>query len=95
MSLMDIDKLSPIGFVSQYIAEIKGSGHFLAREEVSIIEKWLELSRGCADDIVVVLDEILPKKLETAKAKGRKTFSIKSIDRLMSKHLKDRQLLKA
>jgi hypothetical protein len=94
MSLIDYDSLSAVAVLSHYIVESKGFGHFLAREDVSIIEKWLTLANGNAEFVILQLEGILNKKIERQKATGVKLISLKSIDKRVSKRIEDNKLLK-
>jgi hypothetical protein len=94
MSLLDIDSLSPLALVSQYYVEKRGTGHFLSREEISIIEHWILLADGNPNEVIVLLEEVLQKKLDKNRALGFKSFSAKSVDKKITKKLSEKQLLK-
>lgn len=89
MSIMDLDKMTPAGIVAQYVIELFGSGHFLSRDDYARLEKWLTISQS-ADDLLIVLEDILPPRIEKSRAKGKKVFSLSSIHRSVEKKLNER-----
>ena len=94
MSFVDVDRLTPLALVSQYVVEARGSGHFLTREEVSLLSAWLDLCSGSAESLILVLEDILPERLEKLRHDGKKKFSLMSLRRSLSKRLAENVLVK-
>ena len=92
MSIIDINGMSPSGLVAQYIIEMLGNGHFLSRDDFSRVEQWLSQA-GTTDELLVVLDDVLPKRIEKAREKGKKVFSLSSVRKTVEKRLADRRSL--
>ena len=92
MSLIDINEASEYMLVAQYVVELFGAGHFLSRDDYMRIERWLLLS-GSSDELLVVLDDILPRRVDKAREKGKKVFSLSSINKSVEKRLNDRSSL--
>lgn len=93
MSLLDVDRLSPLDLVTQYILEIRGRGHFVTREESTLIQSWLELAGNRPEDLILILEEILPERLDKAKAANKKNVTMAGINRSVRKKLEDRRSL--
>ncbi len=89
MSIIDINEVSEYMLVSQYVVELFGAGHFLSRDDYMRIERWLLLS-GSSDELLVVLEDLLPRRVEKAREKGKKLFSLSSINKAVEKRLNDR-----
>ena len=92
MSIIDINSMTPCGLVAQYIVEMLGNGHFLSRDDYSRVEDWLSKA-GTTDELLGVLDDVLPKRLEKARASGKKVFSLSSVCKTVEKRLADRRSL--
>jgi hypothetical protein len=93
MSLVDIDQLSPLALVSQYIAEVRGKASFLTRDEVGLVEKWLELAKGKPEPIILILEAEFSQKQSMRGQKKSSQPSMKRLDRLMSNKLRDQIFL--
>ena len=95
MSFVDLNQLSPLALVSQYILEARGSGHFVTREESSILSHWIELSAGSADDLILLLEDIFAKRTNAAnQGAGISKISLRSLNRIVVKRLMNKALLK-
>ena len=92
MSMIDINNMSPSGMVSQYVVEVLGAGHFLSREDYTRVEEWLRMAAS-AEDLLLVLEDVLPARVEKARAKGKKVFSLSSVRKSVEKRLMDRRSL--
>lgn len=93
MSFMDVDQLSSLDLVTQYIMEVRGRGHFVTREETSVIQSWLDLAENKAEVVILVLEEIFPDRLAKALATNRKNVTMSGINRSVRKKLEDRKAL--
>ncbi len=93
MSFMDVDQLSSLDLVTQYIMEVRGRGHFVTREETSVIQSWLDLAENKAEVVILVLEEIFPDRLAKALAANRKNVTMAGINRSVRKKLEDRKAL--
>ena len=93
MSFMDVDQLSSLDLVTQYILEVRGRGHFVTREESSVIQSWLDLAENKAEVVILVLEEIFPDRLAKALATNRKNVTMAGINRSVRKKLEDRKAL--
>lgn len=93
MSLLDVDQLSPLDLVTQYILEVRGRGHFVTREESSLIQTWLEIAGNQPEILILVLEGILPDRLVKARAAKQKNVTMAGINRSVRKQLEDRNLL--
>ncbi len=58
---------SPAEVVASYISAIKGSGHFLSPLDCQVIQKWLTITEGRSDPILLVLDEHLVDHFKSGK----------------------------
>jgi len=92
MSLVDLNSLTDSGVVTQYVIELMGAGHFLSRDDQSRIHRWL-LQCASPDELLLILDEILPARIEKAREAGKKVFSLSSIGKTVDKRIKDRRSL--
>jgi hypothetical protein len=92
MSIVDLNSMTPTGLVSQYIVELLGAGHCLSRDDVSRVDQWLTLS-GSLDELLLVLEDILPDRVEKARSSGRKITSLSLINKMVQKRLCDRRAL--
>lgn len=94
MSIMDLDSLSPVALVTQFIVEKRGKGHFVTRDEMTLIQGWLEHAQGNPDDVILVLEEILEKKIKQ-KDDRQKIISLLSIQKSVLKRLQEKSALLA
>ncbi len=62
-----LNQESPAEVVASYISAIKGSGHFLSPLDCQVIQKWLTITEGRADPILLVLDEHLVDHFKSGK----------------------------
>jgi hypothetical protein len=92
MSIIDLNSMTPTGLVAQYVVELLGAGHCLSRDDVARVDRWLSLS-GSMDELLLVLDEILPKRIEKARIAGRKITSLALFNKVVQKRLSDRRAL--
>jgi glutathione S-transferase len=89
VSIIDINEVSEQMLVAQYVVELFGAGHFLSRDDAMRIERWLSMS-GSSDELLIVLEDILPRRVDKAREKGKKVFSLSSINKSVEKRLHDR-----
>ena len=73
MSYIPSSGLKGRRLIAQYIISIRQSGITLPYSEYQYIDRWLEL--GSEDEVLMVLDDILPPLFE--KSKGRHPPSLK------------------
>ncbi len=92
MTMIDTKSLSDQGLVAQYVIELLGQGHFLSHEDYARVDKWLRLSSS-TDDLLLLLDEILPDKIEKSRQSGKKVFSLSRVSKTVEKRLIDRKML--
>jgi hypothetical protein len=92
MSIIDINQMSPLELVTQYVVETLGSGHCLSRDDVSRVEMWLQSSAN-PDELLLLLEDILPEKVAKAQMLGRKITSLSLVNKTVQKRLKERALL--
>jgi glutathione S-transferase len=92
MSIIDINDISESMLVAQYVVELFGAGHFLSRDDYMRVESWLLLAGNC-DDLLLVLGDVLPPRVEKARIKGKKIFSLSSVQKTVEKRLLDRRSL--
>lgn len=93
MSLIDIEQLSPLALVTQYILETRGKGHFVTRDEAGLIQSWLNLANNEPEAVIVALEDILPKKVAKAAASNKKAVSLTGLNRSVIKRLSERNAL--
>lgn len=93
MSFMDVDQLSPLDLITQYVLEVRGRGHFVTREESSVIQSWLDLAGNQPEIVILVLAEIFPDRLAKALAAKRKNVTMAGINRSVRKKLEERKAL--
>lgn len=94
MSLVDLNSMSPLALLSQYVTETCGSTHFLTRDEVNVLEGWLRQSSGQCEEVILILEEVLPRKLEALRDQTGKRVSMKSLNKLVVGRLEQRRALK-
>lgn len=92
MSIIDVNEISDVGLVAQYVVELFGHGHFLSREDYSKIQNWLKLANS-TDDLLLVLDDVLNKKIEKSRGAGKKVFSLSSIQKTVERRIMDQRSL--
>lgn len=92
MTMIDSKSLSDEGVLAHYVIELLGHGHFLSHEDYSRLEKWRAMSSS-ADELLLVLDDILPAKIEKSRLKGKKVLSLSSISKTVEKRLIERKML--
>ncbi len=92
MTMIDPKSLSDKGLVAQYVIELLGHGHFLSHEDYARVDKWLVLS-GSADELLLLLDEVLPARIERSRQAGKKVFSLSSVSNSIEKRLLERNKL--
>jgi glutathione S-transferase len=92
MSIIDINEISESMLIAQYVIEMFGAGHFLSRDDYMQVQSWLLLS-GSSDELLLVLEAILPRRVEKAREKGKKVFSLASVRKTVEKRLIDRRSL--
>lgn len=90
MSIVDLNNLSDTGLVAQYVIDLLGQGHFLSRDDHARIESWIKLG-VTVDDILIVLSEVLPDRIENARAQGQRIVSLASVGKIVERRLKDRR----
>lgn len=89
MSLIDVNSLTDSGLVSQYVVDVLGHGHFLSRDDQARITRWLSKCES-ADDLLLILSEILPERVEKARDRGKKVFSLASIGKAVDRRIETR-----
>ena len=82
--------LSHSGIVTQYVVELLGAGHFLSRDDHARIDLWLSQCSS-PDELLLILDEVLPARLEKARIKGKKVFSLAAVGKTVERRIKDRR----
>jgi hypothetical protein len=92
MSIVDLDNLSNTGLVAQYVIELMGHGHFLSRDDHARIERWLAIGLS-VDDLLLILNDLLPDRVEKARIQGKKVFSLASIGKLVERRANERRAL--
>ena len=90
MSIVSLDILTNSGVVTQYVVELLGAGHFLSRDDHARIERWLTQCSS-PDELLLILDDVLPARLEKARLKGKKVFSLAAIGKTVERRIKDRR----
>jgi len=89
LSIIDVNTLTNSGLIAQYVIELMGHGHFLSRDDHARIERWLSLGLP-VEDLLLILDEILPQRLDKARAQGKRVLSLASIGKTVERRVKDR-----
>jgi glutathione S-transferase len=92
MSIVDLNNLTDTGLVAQYVVELMGHGHFLSRDDHSRIERWLAIGLP-VDDLLLILNDVLPERLEKARSRGKRVFSLASVGKVVERRAKDRRTL--
>ncbi len=92
MSIVDLDSMTPAGLVSQYIVELLGAGHCLSRDDMARVDYWLSLSAS-VDELLLVLDDVLPQRIDKARNSGRKITSLAWVHKTIQKRLSARRAL--
>jgi hypothetical protein len=92
VSIININTMTSSNLVSQYVVELFGAGHFLSRDDHARLDQWLALS-GSADELLLVLDEVLPSRLQKSREQGKKVFSLSSVKKSVEKRIQDRRAL--
>ncbi len=92
MTFIDIKNLSDEALVAQYVIELMGHGHFLSKEDYLRLDRWRSYCSS-ADELLLVLDEILPEKVAKSRSKGKKVFSLSAISKAVEKRLSERKLM--
>ena len=93
MSFVDIDNLSPLDLVTQYVLEVRGRGHFITREESSLIQSWLDIAGNQPEIVILALEGILPERLAKAREANKKNVSMAGINKSVRKKLEDHKSL--
>lgn len=93
MSFLDIDNLSPLDLVTQYILEVRGRGHFVTREESTLIQAWLEIAGNQPEIVILALESILPERLIKAREANKKNVTMIGINKSVRKKLEDQKSL--
>ena len=92
MSIIDVNNLTDAELVSRYVVEILGQGLFLSRDDHARIDRWL--AQGLpVDDVLMVLNDVLPERVERAKGVGKKVVSLASVCKTVERRIKDRRNL--
>lgn len=92
MSFIDLNKLSDTELVARYVVEIMGHGHFLSRDDQARIDRWL--AHGLpVGDVLMVLNDVLPERVEKAKVSGKRIFSLSSVCKTVERRIRDRRSL--
>lgn len=89
MSIIDVNTLTDSGLIAQYVIELVGHGHFLSRDDHARIERWMSLGLP-VEDLLLILNEILPDRVNKARAQGKRVFSLASIGKMVERRVKDR-----
>lgn len=92
MSIVDLNNLTNTGLVAQYVIELMGQGHFLSRDDHARIERWLAIGLP-VDDLLLILHDVLPERIEKAKLQGKKVFSLASVGRMVERRANERWAL--
>ena len=92
MSIIDINSMTPSGIVAQYVIELLGTGHFLSRDDYTRLEGWLKISQS-TDDLLLILDEVLPLRIEKSRESGKKVISLSSVHKTVEKLLYEQRAL--
>jgi hypothetical protein len=90
MSYLDLDKLSPVDLIVQYVLECRGAGLFLPYQDYQVIEEWLASSCD-ADGLLLVLADVLPAFFERGAGQGRPR-GLSGCHRLVLSRLKDQAM---
>ncbi len=84
--------LSSSELVAQYVLECKGQGQFLPYSDYEIIKEWVTCSTDI-DDLLLILDEILPRFFDPSKEKVPHR-SLRGARKVVLKKLKEAALRK-
>ena len=90
MSIIDITGMTSSSLVAQYVVELLGKGHFLSRDDYSRVEAWLQMA-GSADELLLVLEDVLPERIQKSRDEGRSVFSLSSVKKTVERRLNDRR----
>lgn len=91
MTYVDLDQVSSAQLIALYVVECRGQGHFLPYIDHQIIQEWLTIAPH-ADDILLILSELLPDYFERQRDQGGKTRSLAGIRRRVYKKLKEKAM---
>jgi hypothetical protein len=106
MSYVDLDKMTPEDVILHFVLECRGAGHFLPYQDYQIIEEWIVAASGDADELLVVLSDVLPPyfappapKSKGAERQGaddatrpRRAKSLSGAKKLVLSRLRDRAM---
>ncbi len=89
MSIIPPEQLEGPNLIAQFIIEYRGRGHFLPYEDHSLIVRWLERA-GSADELLLVLSDIIPDFYAKAGAQGKHPPALQRLDRKITQILEAR-----
>lgn len=92
MTLIDAKNLTDEGIVAQYVIELIGTGHFLSHEDYARLQKW-RAKCASTDELLLIIDDVLPSRIEKSKVKGKKLFSLSSISKTVEKKIAERKMM--
>jgi hypothetical protein len=84
VALVDLDKLSPVALIAQFVLEHRGEGQVLPYTDYAIIEEWVAASAS-PDDLLVILSDLLPAHFSPEQRRGSKPRSLKALRRKVLK----------
>lgn len=98
MSLMDLNTMSPLAILTQYLSERRGACSFLTRDEMGLLTHWLRLSGGNVDELILIIEDVFESKKNKTKRRPdnqNRRVSIKSLDRIVQTKLQEKLSLKS
>jgi len=98
MSFMDLNVMTPLAILAQYVAEVKKSV-FLTRDELELLNQWLQLSHGDVDSVILILEDTLDRRKRYVKngtdEMSGKLPSIKALNKTMVSKLSENRNLRS
>ena len=81
---MNLTNLNNEQFIISYIVELRQAGHILPYEDHLTVKKWLKAAGKNTDNLLLILDEILPAYRDS---KRGKPFRLAGVDNLVLKKI--------
>ena len=92
MTLLNINSLGPAELIAQYVIQMRKKGHTLPYDDYQVIENWLSANID-ADQLLVILDDILPEIYEAGENEKRVPPSLKKVSKKVMKRIHDHLML--
>ena len=81
---MNLTNLNNEQLITSYLVELRQTGHILPYEDHLTVKRWVKAAGKNADNLLLILDEILPAYMDS---KGGKPFRLAGVEKLVLKKI--------